>query len=109
MPLSLYLYSALYCVFESDRLYSRKVFLPLLVVALGALTYGISKFESNVPIKLLIPALCGALFVCCMVCHGELARQRPHPRRPSRNSIWMISIGGAIGRIIRSAAFAEGI
>src|SRR5262249_24480839 len=36
------------------------------------------------------------LFVCCMVCHGELARLKPDPRHLTLFYL-MISIGGAIG------------
>ena len=95
VPLSLYLLSFILC-FESDRLYPRWLFLPLLVVALGVFTWGISLYENNVEIKKLVPALCGALFVCCMVCHGELSRRRPHPRYLT-NFYLMVSVGGAIG------------
>jgi len=94
-PLSLYLLSFILC-FENDRLYPRWLFLPLLAAALGIFTWGISLYERNVPIKRLIPALCGALFVCCMVCHGELSRRRPHPRYLTQFYL-MISIGGALG------------
>jgi hypothetical protein len=94
-PLSLYLLSFILC-FESDRLYPRWLFLPLLPVALGVLTWGISLYENNRGIKPLIEALCGALFVCCMVCHGELSRRRPHPYYLTQFYL-MISVGGAIG------------
>lgn len=95
VPLSLYLLSFILC-FESDRLYPRWLFLPLLAAALGVFTWGISLYERNVPIKRLIPALCGALFVCCMVCHGELSRRRPHPRYLTQFYL-MVSVGGALG------------
>jgi len=95
VPLSLYLLSFILC-FESDRLYPRWLFLPLLAVALGVFTWGITLYENNVPIKRLIPALCGALFVCCMVCHGELSRRRPHPRYLTQFYL-MVSVGGALG------------
>ena len=95
VPLSLYLLSFILC-FESDRLYPRWLFLPLLAVALGVFTWGITLYENNVPIKRLIPALCGALFVCCMVCHGELSRRRPHPRYLTQFYL-MVSVGGAVG------------
>jgi hypothetical protein len=36
------------------------------------------------------------LFVCCMVCHGELARLKPHPRYLTHFYL-MISAGGAVG------------
>ncbi len=89
-PLSLYLLSFILC-FESDRIYNRAVFLPLLAAALYLLTNKI-----NGDVTQLIPAICGALFVCCMVCHGELARRRPHPRYLTQFYL-MVSIGGAIG------------
>jgi len=95
VPLSLYLLSFILC-FESDRLYPRWLFLPLLVVALGVFTWGISLYEGNYPIRRLIPALCGALFVCCMVCHGELSRRRPDPRYLTQFYL-MVSVGGALG------------
>ncbi len=95
VPLSLYLLSFILC-FESDKLYPRWLFLPLLAVALGVFTWGITLYENNVPIKRLIPALCGALFVCCMVCHGELSRRRPHPRYLTQFYL-MVSVGGAVG------------
>jgi SAM-dependent methyltransferase len=95
VPLSLYLLSFILC-FESDRLYPRWLFLPLLAVALGVFTWGITLYERNVAIKRLIPALCGALFVCCMVCHGELSRRRPHPRYLTQFYL-MVSVGGAVG------------
>jgi hypothetical protein len=95
VPLSLYLLSFILC-FESDRYYPRWLFLPLLIAALGMFTYGISWYENNLAIRRLIPALCGALFVCCMVCHGELSRMRPHPRYLTQFYL-MVSVGGAIG------------
>ncbi len=95
VPLSLYLLSFILC-FESDRLYPRWLFLPLLALALGAFTWGITLYENNRNIRQMIPALCGALFVCCMVCHGELSRRRPHPHYLTQFYL-MVSVGGAMG------------
>ena len=95
VPLSIYLLSFILC-FESDRLYPRWLFLPLLPVALGVLTWGMSLYEHNGKITALIYALCGALFVCCMVCHGELSRRRPDPQYLTQFYL-MISVGGAAG------------
>jgi hypothetical protein len=95
VPLSLYLLSFILC-FESDKLYPRWLFLPLLAAALGLFTYGIRWYENNTTIKQLIPALCAALFVCCMVCHGELSRRRPHPKYLTQFYL-MVSVGGALG------------
>jgi len=95
-PLSLYLLSFILC-FESDRLYNRWIFLPLLVVSLGLFTWGDKLRENNnAVLKQFIPALCVALFVCCMVCHGELARRRPHPQFLTQFYL-MVSVGGAVG------------
>ncbi len=95
VPLSLYLLSFILC-FENDYMYNRWVFLPLLAGALALFTFGMYWYESNLNIKRLIPALCGALFICCMVCHGELARRRPNPRYLTQFYL-MVSVGGAVG------------
>ncbi|PYT17511.1 MAG: hypothetical protein DMG59_07135 [Acidobacteria bacterium] len=95
VPLSLYLLSFILC-FESDRIYNRAFFLPLQAIALGALTYGMYMYEINLSVKRLIPVLCGSLFVCCMVCHGELARSKPAPRYLTHFYL-MVSAGGAMG------------
>jgi hypothetical protein len=95
-PLSIYLLTFI-LAFESDRVYHRWVFLPLGIVALAIYTYGMSEYENNSDvISRLIPMLCFALFVCCMVCHGELAKRRPHPRYLTFYFL-MVSVGGAIG------------
>jgi hypothetical protein len=97
VPLSLYLLSFILC-FEWDAIYNRWIFLPLFAGALGLFVYGkYYLFENNENVvKGLIPALCGALFICCMVCHGELARSRPHPRYLTQFYL-MVSVGGAVG------------
>ena len=96
VPLSIYLLSFILC-FESGRLYQRWIFMPLLVFSLWLFTRGNNQFESNEDvIRTLIPGLCGALFVCCMVCHGELAKRKPHPRYLTQFYL-MVSVGGAIG------------
>jgi spermidine synthase len=101
-PLSLYLLSFI-LAFESDRIYNRAIFLPLLVVSLYLLTKGDSWYQNNAEVSKLIPALCAALFVCCMVCHGELARRRPHPRYLTQFYL-MVSIGGALGGLFVAIA-----
>ena len=44
----------------------------------------------------LIASLGLSLFVCCMVCHGELARLKPHPRYLTGFYV-IVSLGGAVG------------
>ncbi len=95
-PLSLYLLSFILC-FESDRIYQRWLFLPFGAASLALFAYGMNQSENNGDVfKKLIPALCAALFMCCMVCHGELALRKPHPRHLTFYFL-MVSVGGAIG------------
>lgn len=94
IPLGIYLLTFILC-FESDRWYRRLVFLPLVLPALGCLAAVWGPFY-NSSIKLAVPLFCGALFVCCMACHGELARMRPEPARLT--SFYLsLSAGGALG------------
>jgi SAM-dependent methyltransferase len=53
----------------------------------------------NIPIKILVPLFAMGLFTCCMVCHGELARLKPHPRYLTHFYL-MISAGGALGGLL---------
>jgi len=94
-PLSLYLLSFILC-FESGRIYRRALFLPLFAASLALFAWGDYAYDNNIDIKRMIPALCLALFVCCMVCHGELARRKPDPGYLTEFYL-MVSIGGAAG------------
>jgi hypothetical protein len=94
-PLGIYLLTFILC-FERERIYNRAVFLPLLAAAAGASAFSIY-FEQGIPdIRWAIPVFLMSLFVCCMVCHGELVRLKPHPRHLTSFYL-MISLGGAIG------------
>lgn len=101
-PLALYLLSFIIC-FGNERIYNRIVFLPLLAGSLAFLAFSDYASENNINVKRLIPALCGALFVCCMVCHGELARKKPHPRFLTQFYL-LVSVGGAIGGLFVALA-----
>src|SRR5262249_24037647 len=82
--------------FESERWYRRNAFLRLLAVALAGMVCLLSPQFLNARLTLLIPAFSGGLFVCCMVCHGELARLKPHSSRLTF-FYFMVSLGGALG------------
>lgn len=97
IPLSLYLLSFILC-FEGHGWYHRGLFLRLLVIALGAMAYARIPGSSAIPFRVLIPLYCAGLFICCMVCHGELARLKPHPAHLTRFYL-MCSLGGAIGAL----------
>jgi hypothetical protein len=93
LPLSIYLLTFILS-FDSNRYYKREIFLPLLAVAL-ALAAALLMEENRAgfwPIY----AWAAVLFVCCMVCHGELARQKPNPKQLTLFFL-MVSVGGAIG------------
>jgi hypothetical protein len=97
LPLALYLLTFIFA-FESDRLYQRWLFLPLLAPALGGMAYMIYANEGNLNIKWAVPGFAAGLFVCCMMCHGELARRRPAARHLTLFYL-MVSLGGALGGI----------
>jgi SAM-dependent methyltransferase len=97
LPLSLYLLSFILC-FESAGWYQRRVFLGLFAVSVGGMAYALSPEFQNNPIKIMIPFYAAGLFVCCMVCHGELARLKPHPSRLTSFYV-MIALGGALGGV----------
>lgn len=97
IPLSLYLLSFILC-FDTTGWYRRELFLRLLGVALGAMAYGLEPSFAVLPIKVLIPVYCLGLFICCMFCHGEVARLKPAPEHLTSFYL-LISFGGALGAI----------
>ncbi len=107
LPLALYLLSFIFA-FESDRIYQRWLFIPLLIAALGGMAYMIYANEGNLNIKQAIPGFAGALFVCCMFCHGELARRRPAARYLTLFYL-MVSLGGRYRRYFCCVHRAAGV
>src|SRR5437763_186891 len=96
LPLSIYLLTFILC-FEGEGWYRRHPYLQLLAVGLGAMAFAMGiDSTGSVPIKVMVPLLGIGLYTCCMVCHGELARLKPHPRYLTHFYL-MISAGGAIG------------
>ncbi len=95
VPLAVYL-TTFIISFESHRAYRRGIFLPLLAPMLGLMAYLIYAGRGNMPIAVMIPAFTVGLFICCMVCHGELARRKP--AAPYLTLFYlMIALGGAVG------------
>jgi SAM-dependent methyltransferase len=96
LPLSIYLLTFILC-FEGSGWYKRNPYLQLLAVALASMAFADSVDATGaVPIKILVPLFSMGLFTCCMVCHGELARLKPHPKYLTHFYL-MISAGGAVG------------
>ena len=92
LPLSLYLLSFIAC-FDSNRWYRRIVFHSL--YALTPLLFFFTKKYDVLP---QIGSYALALFVICMICHGELARLKP-PARYLTHFYLMVACGGALGGI----------
>lgn len=95
LPLALYLLSFILC-FDAPRYYVRPLFFTALPLAFWGLDH-VLNHGAHVP--LLVALLNGALFVFCMVCHGELVRRRP-PVRHLTLFYLMLSVGGALGGLL---------
>ncbi len=65
------------------------------------LAFGVLTTTRNIDVKILIPMFAFALFVTCVLCHGELARLKPHPRYLTGYYL-MLSVGGALGGLFVS-------
>jgi hypothetical protein len=94
VPLSLYLVSFI-LTFDSNRWYRRKICWPLYFLVLGA-AMKTTFNESHGETVFLIVLYCVTLFTVCLVCHGELARSKPEPRRLTGFYL-MVALGGALG------------
>ena len=94
LPLALYLLSFIIC-FDSPRWYMRLPFAVALIAALGGTCWMVFLgTAASMYLQLFVyPA---GLFICCMVCHGELYRLRPDPRHLTGFYL-MIAAGGALG------------
>lgn len=94
LPLALYLLSFILS-FDHSRWYHRGVFAGLFVIA-GAIIAYLLTTATHAEIIWQIIGYSASLFVACMLCHGEVYRQRPTPRYLT--SFYLsLSIGGACG------------
>jgi len=94
--MGIYLLSYILC-FHSERWYSRTGFGIALLVSLGQ-TCWILNQGIYVDLPLQIFSYSMTLFICCMVCNGELVGSKPEPRHLTSFYL-MISAGGALGGI----------
>ena len=101
LPLALYLLTFIIC-FDSPRWYVRFPFTLALIAALGGLCWALSN-GSDLVLSKQVALYCGGLFICCMVCHGELYRLKPDPRRLTEFYL-MIAAGGALGGLFVAVA-----
>jgi SAM-dependent methyltransferase len=98
LPLALYLLSFVLC-FDAPRWYRRTVWLPLLAAGMTAVCYTLTAEHRNTEVWVLIPLYSATLLAACMACHGELARNRPHPRYLTAYYL-LIAFGGALGGLL---------
>jgi spermidine synthase len=96
LPLALYLISFILC-FGSSAWYVRSIIWPLTALSLAGVAVVI---DENRPVGILleIAVFASALFGCCMLCHGELARTKPHPAHLTGFYL-AVSAGGALGGV----------
>jgi len=95
-PLSIYLLTFI-LTFESDRWYRRGIFAVLAGILAPVTCVVITLSVAISPWKQ-FAVYAGALFVTCMLCHGELARSRPSPRHLTAFYL-TIAAGGALGGV----------
>jgi SAM-dependent methyltransferase len=97
LPLALYLLTFT-LAFHRRNLYSGWLMVRLLAVTLGSLGYAIYDPSFTESLQVSVPLFCAGLFLCCLFCHGELAKRRPAPGHLTSFYL-MISLGGALGAI----------
>src|SRR5688572_26557032 len=93
VPLSIYLITFILC-FDHPRWYVR----PLFLAGAAALLPVMAWYSDSLDLWVAAPLYAGGLFVCCMVCHGELYRMRPGPAHLTTFYL-MIAVGGALGAL----------
>ena len=96
LPLTLYLLTFI-LAFSGGRWYSRRLYLIAFFVVTLVSIWMLAKWPPfSITTQIIIYTL--LLFVCCMICHNELFKLRPHPRfLPS--FYLMVAVGGATGGI----------
>lgn len=94
LPLALYLLSFIVC-FDHVRWYRRGIFVALFV-ATTAVVCDLLNAGTDASLTLQVAGYTTALFVACMVCHGELYRLKPPPRDLTSFYLF-VAAGGALG------------
>ncbi len=100
VPLALYLLSFI-VAFDNPRWYARGPFTLLFVLALAGFCWALYE-ATNWTLWRQVGVFGAGLFICCMVCHGELYRLRPPAAQLTRYYLF-IAAGGALGGIFVGA------
>ena len=102
LPLALYLLSFI-VTFDRPRWYRRALWMPLFGLFAMAIAWVMIIGPHRFSLAWLLAIYNPALFAGCMICHGELHRLRPSPRRLT--SFYLsLSLGGAIGGALAAIA-----
>jgi MFS family permease len=96
LPLTIYLLTFV-LAFSGGRWYSRRLYLIAFFVIGAVSVWMLVKWPPfSILTQIIVYTL--LLFICCMICHSELFKLRPHPSfLPS--FYLMIALGGAVGGI----------
>jgi hypothetical protein len=105
VPLGLYLLSFVIC-FDHERWYKPRILatiLLLLYVAAATYTAIYHSDDSRLRERFVFDVAVSfvGLFIVCLLCHGELVRLKPHPRRLTTFYL-LIAAGGAMGGLFVS-------
>jgi hypothetical protein len=95
LPLTLYLLSFI-ITFSGENSYNRLAFSGLLAISYFLFVPVVTHL--TVPLIFSISVYALLLFVCCMICHGELYKLKPNTSYLTRFYL-MMAIGGALGGI----------
>jgi hypothetical protein len=98
IPMAVYLLSFILC-FEADGWYRPKLYRRLMPIAWVAICLRLAMASPAGGLRLELPIFCAALFICCMFCHGELARSKPAPQHGLAFFYLMVASGGSLGGI----------
>ena len=99
LPLALYLLSFI-LVFASRPLLPHKVMLRALPMSVIALVI-VMEARAAEPVRLVVALHLLMMFIAAMVCHGELAKDRPSPRHLTEFYLWL-AVGGALGGVFNA-------
>ena len=98
LPLGLYLITFVIC-FDHERWYDRRVWSPVLGLALAAVLYML--WSEDLPLVQQMVVYAVMVFAACMVCHGELVRLKPDTVHLTSFYL-MVAGGGALGGVFAS-------
>lgn len=101
VPLAIYLLTFILC-FADERWYRR---LPFTIAGaiLAPASCAVIAAGVGVPLKAHLATYALTLFVLCIICHGELARSRPHSAHLTLFYL-MVAAGGALGGVFVAVA-----